>query len=300
MRHALLCFAPFLAAVLPAPAATQPAMEAPTRPRAVDFNAASEGALRGLLLGHTLSGPDRTAAIAALRRRFPSDANEAFALNVEAWELVNDRGAEAAYDLFTAVRGRFAGRAEPALEVEIARAMQGQIVALDTIEGRAWTPSPGPVTPFTIRLDSPAMRLRRELVAQYPGNRDPTIRGIVAQERVNIAHAEWLAADRADPAPLLALAREYGDVPALENLTATIYFHLAWGNPDLARALAYYEEIPRRFRRSTDPAVRRQVDDAYSNIVSLLEQLGRPGAASRVRRDYERWSGHALPPGPDR
>lgn len=290
MRAALRLLALLLAAASPVSAAAQPG--------AADIATAGERQLRDLLLGHSLPYARRQAAIAALRTRFPSDANEAVAMNAEARDLLDDRQAEAAYDRFTQVRGRFAGRADPAVAVELARAMQGQILARDTIEGRAR--AAGPITPATIGLDSPSMRLRRELVAEYLGNRDPAIRAIVAQERFNIAEAEWLAAGRADPAPLLALASDYQGVPGLENLVATIYFHLAWMEADSTRRLAYFEEVPRRFQASRDPAVRQLVDDAYSNILALLEELGRSREAARVRRDYERRLGYALPPQPDR
>lgn len=289
MRAALRLLALLLVAASPASAAAPPG--------AADIATAGERQLRDLLLGRSLPYPQRQAAIAALRARFPSDVNEAAAMNAEARDLLDDRQAEAAYDRFTQVRGRFAGRADAAVTVEIVRAMQGQILARETIESR--TLASGPAGLATM-LDSASMRLRRELVAQFRDPRDPAIRDIVAWQRFSIAEIERIAAGQADPAPLLALTREYGTVPGLENLTATIYFHLAWGNPDRALALRYFEEIPRRFRSSSDPAVRQLVDDAYSNIVSLLEELGRNREAARVRRDYERRLGYALPPQPDR
>lgn len=259
-----------------------------------DLSRLDEQALRDLAgsRGHPPAELER--ARAELLRRFPSDANRAFAMNGEAWALADAFEGEASYDLFTRVRARYAGHADPALEREVARAIQGQANALDVIDAAREVASGAPlqaVTHETIDLDSPSYRLRRELVDVYGDRREPAIRAIVLQERYNLAMGELIAGTGRLEA-LRTLIGEYEQLDGIEaqrqiaEILTSIAFFV---HHEPRRQIEVWNEIIRRFADSRDRLLWSKVDDAFANAAWAYERLGDADGERRMREAQMDW-----------
>ncbi|MET1112898.1 MAG: hypothetical protein ABWX67_15380 [Allosphingosinicella sp.] len=265
-------------------------LEAPSSAR-FDPGALDEDGLRALVSNRGRPA-EQAAAIRELRRRFGSAAVEAFAQNAEATAALDRFDGPDAWRRFTKVRGTYAVDANPAVQVEVARAIQGQAQAQDLIEAGDLRGPLQPVTAETIRLDSLSHRLRRELVETYGRSAEPGIRRVVAQERLNIAMSEAIARSfKKGPAPFLAIVRDYDGStdPAVQYVVAEVFATLAHFEPDRRKEVALWDEIVRRYSTSRDPLVRGKVDDAYSNKAYWLEDLGEAEAARRATSEYHAW-----------
>ncbi len=287
---ALTCAAPqpLVAQVIAEPV---DASESPPSPR-VDPDALDEKGLRALVSNRGRPPAEQAAAIRELRRRFASAAIKAFAQNAEATAALDRFDGPDAFGRFTKVRGTYAGNADPAVQVEVVRAIQGQAQAQDLIEAGDLSGPMRPVTAETIRLDVLSHRLRRELVETYRRRSEPGIRRVVAQERFNIARSEAIARSFKDgPAPFLAIVRDYEDStdPAVQYVVADVFATLSHFEPDRRKEIALHGEIIRRFSTSRDPLVRGKVDDAYANKGFWLEELGEVEAARQIQREYDQW-----------
>ncbi|HEU0099853.1 MAG TPA: hypothetical protein VFQ67_13905 [Allosphingosinicella sp.] len=259
----------------------------------VDLKTLDEKGLRALVLERGRHWPaELEAALRELRRRFGSAAVEAFAQNAEATAALDRFDGPGAFRRFTKVRGAFAGNGDPDIQAEVARAIQGQAQAQDLIEAGDLSGPLQPVTSETIRIDSLAYRLRRELVQIYGRRTEPAIRRVVAQERLNIATGEAIAYDfKKGSAPFLAIVRDYDGSadPSIQYVIADAFATLAHFETDRRREIALWEEIIRRYSNSRDLLVRGKVDDAYANRAFWLEDIGETEAAKRAQREYEAW-----------
>jgi len=292
---ALACAAPqpLAAQAIADPVIVDPteAPETPAAPRP-DPGSLDEKGLRELIAGRGFRPEEQEAAIRELRRRFRSPATEAFAQNAEALMALDAFDGPRAWRGFTKVRGVYAGSADPAVQIEVARAIQGQAQAQDLIEAGDLLGPIEPVTAETIRLDSLANRLRRELVQIYGRRAEPEIRRTVAQERFNLAVSEAIARNFKDgPKPFLDIVRDYdgSSDPAVQLVIANVFSNLAHFEPDRRKVIAYYDEILRRFSTSRDPLVRGEVGNAYANRAYWLNELGEAEAARRARSEYDAW-----------
>jgi hypothetical protein len=258
-----------------------------------DFARIGEAELRALLAGRRLDPGPRAEAIRALRRRFPSEATTAFALNAEARTHLDLWETNRALALYRQVRGRFDRSRDPAVEAEIAAAMQGEVQAIEMAEALAYAGPPRLATAADLDPARPENRLRRAVVERFAGRSEPAIRRIVAQERFNLLQSETLRAGRhSDPARYMALVREYEDSgdPELRRLIARILFDIASGAGTEGAAIGHWDEFLRRFGQSADPELRSLVFDAYDNKHYVLERLGDDAAAARVRTEQWAWS----------
>lgn len=286
-----------LACAAPQPLAAQPVideMEAPEPPPIprIDPATLDEKDLRALIADRRHLPGEQAAAIRELRRRFGSAAAEAFAQNAEATQALDAFDGPQAWRRFTRVRGTYADSADPAVQVEVVRAIQGQAQAQDLIEAGDLLGPMKPITAETIRLDVLSHRLRRELVTSYGRRAEPGIRRVVAQERLNIAVSEAIARSFKDgPAPFLAIVRDYDGStdPAVQWVVAESFATLAHFQQDPRKQIAWYDEIIRRFSASRDPMLRGKVDDAYANKAYWLKELGEAEAARRATREYDEW-----------
>lgn len=255
------------------------------------FDRMDEQQLRAWLQNPTFGNTQRTRAIAAMRRRFPSDAAQAFASNAEA-KMFELRDPRRSLRLYEAVLAQFSASKEPTVEAEIVGILQGRILAEEMREA---IDDPGGslvMTAETLDSDSLAYRWRRDLVARYVDRRDPAIRRIVAQERFNLTSAEAIEAGRnTDPRTFLALVAEYEDSSDAETqvVIADIFTRLGFFETDRRKQIGYFDEILRRFGTSRDTRFRRFVSDAYANKEYALAELGEKQEASRVQAAYHRW-----------
>jgi len=286
-----------LAFAAPQPLVAQPvidemeAPEAPPVPR-IDPAVLDEQGLRALITDLRHRPEEQAAAIRELRRRFRSPAADAFAQNAEAMQALDAFDGPGAWSRFTRVRGSYADSADPAVQVEVARAIQGQAQAQDLIEAGDLLGPMKPVTAETIRLDALSHRLRRELVQTYGRRREPGIRRVVAQERLNIAVGEAIARRFRDgPAPFLAIVRDYDGStdPSVQWVVAEAFANLAHFQHDPRKQIAWYDEIIRRFSATRDLSLRGKVDEAYANKAYWLEELGEAEAARRATSEYHEW-----------
>jgi|GEM_PF-6262730 len=263
-----------------------------------DLATIPETEFRILLSERRLHGPLRSEAIAAFRHRFTSEAARAFALNAEAQTRLDARDPEGALALYTQVRTEFGESRDPAVEAEVAEAMQGQVQALGAAEARADAGPLEPLTPESIDLDSRSNRLRQEIVTRFAGRAEPAIRTVVAQERFNLIELETIRSVRfTDPPRLTALIAEFEDSeePRIRRLIADILMRLARFEPDDRAAIAYLDDFLRRFGHSTERELRSLVFDAYDNKRYLLEQLGEDARAALVQAEQSAWFGRAYP-----
>lgn len=268
------------------------APEAPAAP-AIDPATLDEKGLRALVDGRRYEPAVQARAIRELRSRFGSAAVEAFAGNGEGSMALDASDGPKAYSHFTKVRASHSGNSDPAVQVEVARAIQGQAQAQDLIEAGDLTGPTEPVTSDTIRLDVPSYRLRRELVDLYGRRSEPGIRRVVAQERLNLAISEAIAGKyKAGPETFLGIVRDFerSTDPEVQRIVAEVFSTLAHFERDRRKEIEWHGEIIRRFSASRHPVLREKVGNAYSNKLYWLEELGETEESKRVQREYDEWS----------
>jgi hypothetical protein len=289
------------AAAQPALVADPPLCEPEQAPPPVDVTQLDEAALRAMI-GDIWIRNGREAAIAELRRRFPSPATRAFADNAEAADAILANEPERALAIATRVRAEHGGSRDPDVELQVARAILLQTDAIETAEAVADRGPFRPLTPADIDLDSRSNLLRRELIDLFGDRPDPAMRALVGWQRYNLLVGETLAAGRHSDEGYGAIVDELRPLighPDVGELIARILFDLAFVEADDERQIARYDEIIRLFPNGSGPQLRQVVADSYANKAFALEQLGREAEAARVQEEHLAWLDRVDPGRPE-